>query len=143
MEHELLSAPPFVAVSRSTPPLHVTVVGDNARTIESLREYLTAAGVDFQSMRRLPENTADLALGDAVVIFPDEFETQTVLETVEAMQREHPKLQLLLVTSLPQRYQAQAVIDGAQPPMLLPKPAFGWAILDAIRASSSSTGESS
>ncbi len=87
-------------------------------------------------MQCLPKVAANQTLGEAVVLFPDEFETAEVLMTIEALQREHPLLRLLLVTNSPQRYRDRRVVEGVRPPLPLAKPAFGWSILDAIRASS-------
>jgi hypothetical protein len=115
--------------------LHVTIVGENAKTVEGLRRYLTSAGVDSEAMRQLPGPATPAQLGDALVIFPDDFDTSAVLSIVENVQRFRPQLQLLLVTSTPQRYQHRQVSDKAPPPIVLSKPAFGWSILDAIRDS--------
>lgn len=123
-------------------PLRVTVVGESAKTIESMRRYLSAAGVNSGAMRELPRTSTLSQLGDALVIFPDEFDTSAVLATIENVQRLRPQLRLLLVTSAPQRYQDRQSSDNALPPILLPKPAFGWSILDAIRAAASSDEES-
>jgi hypothetical protein len=125
-----------------TESLRVTVVGDNVRTIESLREYLAAAGVESRATRSLSESVTGQTNVDALVIFPDEFGTNEVLCTIEALQKKHPKLQLLLVTSAPRSYQGSRLMDVERPPILLPKPAFGWSILDAVRTASSAEGES-
>jgi hypothetical protein len=116
-------------------PLRVTIVGENAKTIESLRRYLTSAGVDSEAMQQLPGPAALAQLGNTLVIFPDDFDTSAVLAIVENVQRLRPPLQLVLVTSTPQRYQHRPVGDQAPPPIVLSKPAFGWSILDAIRDS--------
>ncbi len=121
---------------------YVTVIGDHARTIEGLRQYLNAAGVYSVVMRQLPDRTTDLALGIAVIIFPDDFETQEVLATIEALQQRNPRLWLLVVTSFPRNFQVTRLMDRARPPIIMPKPAFGWSILDELRAISSTEGES-
>jgi hypothetical protein len=123
-------------------PLRVTVVGENAKTVESLRSYLTAAGVDSDVLQQLPDVAMLARLGDALVLFPDDFDTSAVVSALENVQRLRPQLRLLLVTSAPQRYQRRQPSDTAQPPILLPKPAFGWSILDAIRDSVSRNEES-
>jgi hypothetical protein len=131
-----------VAINRKG-PLRVTVVGESAKTIESMRRYLSAAGVNSEAMQQLPKTSTLSQLGDALVIFPDEFNTGAVLSTIENVQRLRPRLQLLLVTSAPQLYQDRPSSNSAPTPILLPKPAFGWSILDAIRASASANEESS
>src|SRR5512145_1433009 len=112
-------------MDRSAPAesLRVTVIGDNVRTIESLREYLTAAGVESRATRSLSESMTGQTRVDALVIFPDEFGANEVLCTVETLQKKHPKLQLLLVTSAPRSYQSSRLMDAERPPILLPKPA--------------------
>ena len=133
------------AVAAVTDPktmvLRVTIVGENTRTIESLQRYLISVGVESLVMRQLPDGTAVAALGDALVVFPDDFNANAVLATIKKLQQSCPLLQLLLVTSAPQRFQDLRTKD-ARPPILLAKPAFGWAILDAVRASAVSREES-
>lgn len=113
--------------------LRVTVVAGSAKTIQGLLAYLSDAGVNSDALKQLPEPSAVEQLGDALVIFPDDFEPSTVLSTVESVQTLRPRVRLLLITSAPQRYQLRGTIDRVQPPILLPKPAFGWSILDTIR----------
>jgi hypothetical protein len=114
--------------------LRVTVVGDNAQTIEGLRRYLTSAGVETRATRILSDELVTLP-ADAMVIFPDEFRTDDVLRTVESLQEKFPQLRLLLVTSSPRSYLGARLVDAEVAPIILPKPAFGWSILDAIRES--------
>jgi hypothetical protein len=142
MERHLLVAARNLAPTCET-PLRVTVVGENAKTVESLRSYLTAAGVDSDALQQLPDVASLARMGDALVLFPDDFDTSAVLSTLENVQRLRPQLQLLLVTSAPQRYQRRQPSHTTQSPILLPKPAFGWSILDAIRDSVSRYEESS
>jgi hypothetical protein len=120
--------------------LRVTVIGDNAQTIEGLRRYLSSAGVESQATRILSEGTVNLPDVDAMVIFPDEFRTDEVVTSVETLQKERPQLRLLLVTSSPRSYLGTRLMDVELPPIILPKPAFGWSILDAIRESFSTEG---
>lgn len=130
-----------MAPRSSAENLRVTVVGDHAQTIEGLRRYLSAAGLEARATRSLSEGTANPTASDVLVIFPDEFRTEEVLETIEALQKGYPELKLLLITSTPQHYQTSRLMDAAQSLILLPKPAFGWSILDAIRAPQSMVEE--
>ncbi|HEY5955804.1 MAG TPA: hypothetical protein VIV60_04590 [Polyangiaceae bacterium] len=112
----------------------VTIIGDNSKTVEGLEQYLGAAGLRPRSMRQLPEAIDETELGDVVVLFPDEFETALVLSAVETMQKHYPRLRLLLVTSTPRTYESRFAVESAPNPIVLPKPAFGWSIVDAIRS---------
>jgi hypothetical protein len=121
----------------STAALAVTIIGDNSKTVEGLAQYLSASGLHPRSLRRFPDAIESADLGDVLVLFPDEFETALVLSSVETLQRHQPRLRLLLVTSAPRTYELRVVADSAPKPVVLPKPAFGWSIVDAIRAEAS------
>ena len=119
---------------RNTPQrtLHVTIVAVNAETLDGLQGYLSLAGLDAHGTRRLGE------LGrrpcSAVVFFPDEFSRTTVLRELLRLRREHPTVLPLLVTSEPQRYCGIHEPSGeALQPVVIPKPAWGWTILEAIQ----------
>jgi hypothetical protein len=71
----------------------------------------------------------------AAVLFPDDFSDEEVVTLVKRLRRTRPRLLSLIVTREPQRFHDVAKPDGRSlPPIMLPKPSFGWDILDAIRA---------
>jgi hypothetical protein len=73
----------------------------------------------------------------AAVLFPDDFEYEEVIALVRQLRRARPRLFLLIVTRHPQHFHDVVKPDGRSlPPVILPKPSFGWDILDAIRAQS-------
>jgi len=114
------------------PAVHVTIVAATAETLDGLQGYLSLAGLDARGTRHLGE------LGrkpcSAIIFFPDEFSPSTVLRELTRLQREHPRILPLLVTSEPQRYSGVADAGGkALRPVVIPKPAWGWAILEAIQ----------
>lgn len=117
------------------PPLHVAVVADNPETVGDLHEYLTDAGIAVDPTRAL-RAAADLAASvSAVVMFPDDYEETAVMANIAALRSARPRLLILLVTSAPQRLGSAAGPDGeTTQPLLLPKPAFGWSILEVVRA---------
>lgn len=113
--------------------LHVTVVANNPQTLDGLHDYFERVGVESSGTRRLQlpvhENQTT-----AVVLFPDDYETDDVQRFIGAVRRGHAQLLLVLITSAPQ--QLGAAIEPNESsllPLVLPKPAFGWTILDAIR----------
>jgi hypothetical protein len=70
-----------------------------------------------------------------MVLFPDDFGPSDVEARLLALRRARPKLLIVVVTRAPQNLGAALVPDGRSVlPLVLPKPAFGWTILDAIRA---------
>jgi len=119
---------------RSPTSLHVSIVSSNPETVNGLRAYLRSAGVPSHGARAL----RDLALvapawASAIVLFPDDFPDDEVTALLDALRAARPRLLSLLVTRAPQRFRAVVGAD-ALPPVVLPKPSFGWDILDAIRA---------
>jgi hypothetical protein len=113
--------------------IDVSVVASNVETVASLRQYLTGAGVSSQPALALHDPIG--ALANAVVIFPDDFELAAVVAWLQAIRQTRPRLLIVLVTGTPQHFRAAVSPDGTSlPPVVLPKPAFGWTILDAIRA---------
>lgn len=116
-------------------PLCVKVVADSPETIDGLRDYLTHAGVVSHGARELCGAEAVPAEITAVVLFPDELPTEVVEATVLGWRSARPELLIVVVTTTPQAYRAALAPDGrSYPPVVLPKPVFGWALLDSIRA---------
>jgi hypothetical protein len=71
----------------------------------------------------------------AAVIFPDDFADEDVVALMRRLRRTRPRLFSLIVTREPHRFVDVVKPDGRSlPPLMLPKPSFGWDILDAIRA---------
>jgi hypothetical protein len=92
---------------------YVTVVANNPQTLEDLYSYFTQVGVTSNGTRELDAAALTPAGGTALVLFPDEFEQADVEAAILALRRARPKLLIV--------------------PRVLPKPAFGWTILDAIQ----------
>jgi hypothetical protein len=115
--------------------LKVTVIGHNAGTVEALRRYLDGAGATSSASRTLAATRTITGSTAAVIVFPDEFAAQDVVASVLALRTAHPSVLVMLVTSVPQSFAAAMASDGRSvPPLTLPKPAFGWTIVDVIRA---------
>lgn len=114
---------------RQPPGLSVVVVSNNAETIDGLQRYLRDAGITT-SVTRVVERTCDLvaAARCAVILFPDDFPETKVRAMLASLKRLRPSAVQVLVTGNLQRFAGSA---GA---LVLAKPAFGWTILDAIRA---------
>ena len=115
--------------------LSVTVIADNPKTTDGLRVYLSDAGLAPHASNALADACSLPKATFAAVIFPDEFEVDEVVSRLLELRAARPRLLILLVTSTPQRFLSALIPDGrSRPPTVLPKPAFGWTILDAIRA---------
>jgi hypothetical protein len=114
--------------------LYVTIIADNRETVDGLQGYLQRAGVASHSTRALGDSSMIPPASTAVVLFPDDFGGADVALRISSLRRARPGLQLVLVTSDRQRLSPALGSDPRSPlPIVFPKPAFGWDILDAIR----------
>lgn len=108
----------------------VAVIARRREARDELLAYFDGAGLPAHGM----DAPGKLASGvTEVVLFPDDFTAADVAAAVPRLCR--PQILVVLVTSEPQRYAALlAPTDGARPPLTMAKPAFGWMLVDAIRA---------
>ncbi len=117
----------------SAPPC-VAIVADNPDTADGLQAYLENAGLATHALRALHDASAVPRSTGALVLFPDELDADVVVERLTSLRATRPQLLVLVVTSSPQRLRPALEPDGRSLlPLVLPKPAFGWTILDAIR----------
>jgi hypothetical protein len=118
---------------RATGLKQVAIVSANPETLDGLQSYLHGAGVDARGTRRL-EDCAELSTPAtvAVVLFPDDFSRDKVVTTVVALCARGPTILQVLVTGHPKTF--EAVGQGRRNVLVVPRPVWGWTILDAIRA---------
>jgi DNA-binding NarL/FixJ family response regulator len=114
-------------------PLRVTIVSSNPETLDGLQAYLRQAGVDARGTSEIESGVALEPYPCAVVFFPDEFPAGDVLREVARLHRERPRLLVVIVTRDPRAFTETIDPRGRVPTVVVPKPVWGWAILDAIR----------
>jgi hypothetical protein len=115
-------------------PLHVAIVSKSPDTLGGLAAYLQDAGATTVGTHEV-ENSVLLGAGAAAIVaFPDDFDWEAGVAALSACLRTHPHALLVLVTNAPQRFAAVSWPDRGVTPLVMPKPAWGWTILDAIRA---------
>jgi hypothetical protein len=117
-------------------PTFVTIVSNNPETLDGLHRYLEHAGVHAYSTRAIHDlDMVAPMVANAIVIFPDDFAEAAVVALLRELRRRRPRLLLLLVTRAPNQFRhVLHAGDRARAAVILPKPSFGWDILDAIRA---------
>ena len=124
--------------TRPTSPtaVYVSIVSNNPDTIDGLQLYFKGAGIPSHCTRTITDiEMVAPSVVTATVLFPDDFATEKVLALIRDLRRSRPRVFALLITCEPQRYRAVVEANGLSlPPLVLPKPSFGWDILDAIRA---------
>ena len=119
---------------QAAPSPRVVVVSENPETVDGLQTYFVGVGITAQSACSLEATSSLPERTTAVVFFPDGFGAEDVIGRVQALHKKRPRLLLLLVTRDPRRF--SAALAGGRPNtplVVLPKPAFGWTIVDAIR----------
>jgi hypothetical protein len=112
----------------------VVVVCENPETVDGLQTYFFGVGIPAESARSLEATRSLPKQTTALVVFPDGFRATEVIERVLALQVKWPRLLQLLITSEPRRFSAALQREGSSASLLvLPRPVFGWTIVDAIR----------
>lgn len=114
-----------------TKQVSVAVVSDNVETLDGLCEYLRRSGVAAVGTRSWNDPVVQQAR--AVVGFPDDFETEGTLEAVARLSRIRPTQLQVLVTRQPKTFEPLSKLRTSRAPIVIPKPAWGWSILDALR----------
>jgi hypothetical protein len=115
-------------------PLAVAIIAANEGTRDGLRSYFREAGVRVAG--GAGELCAELlAVGaTGLVLFPDDFAEADVLSYLRAARARRPLLALVTLTRYPQRWHHATTRDGrALELIVLPRPSFGWTIVDALR----------
>ena len=121
-------------MAQSAPAPRVVVVSENPETVDGLQTYFVGVGIAAQSMRSLDATASLPERTTAVVVFPDGFGAEDVIGRVQTLHKKRPRVLLLLVTGDPRRFSAALAADRHDAAfVVLPKPAFGWTIVDAIR----------
>jgi hypothetical protein len=114
-------------------PIQVTIVTANAETFDGLQAYLSLRGLAARNAGQLGE--LDAKSCSAVIFFPDEFLLKDVLHELRRLRQGQPRVLVLVVTREPERYVEVVNAEGiGRAPVVIPKPVWGWTILDAIRA---------
>src|SRR5579871_4319023 len=114
--------------SREHERVSVAVVSDNAETLDGLERYLCDAGIAARGTRSLDQAWEMVTPSRSVVVlFPDDFPTIRVFAALAALRRRRPSALPVIVTKDHRRF---ASAEGA---VVIPKPVWGFAILDAVR----------
>jgi hypothetical protein len=118
-----------------SPDLEVAIISDNPETLDGLREYLDGVGITTYGSRQLAAPQLMSRPLAAVVLFPDDFLTGDVFDLVTRLLRARPNVRALIVTADPRRYEPLVALSSVSAvPIIIPKPAWGWTILESIRA---------
>ena len=121
-----------------TPVQNVLVVSSSAETREGLHAYFSQTGLAVVTRRTL-NMVADLPGSlQAIVVFPDDFAAHEAVAYLSTIRSRRPELTMVIVTREPLAYTTDGTPLRA---IVLPRPAFGWTILDAIRGALHASSE--
>ena len=110
---------------------HALIVCRNAGTSAGLRNYFDHAGIRA-TVTDLLDVPADRSPFTAVVMFPDEFPEQGATVGLRMLARKLPHAWIVVVTRHTSRFQALVAIIASKRLFVLPRPVWGWALLDRI-----------
>lgn len=134
LEHRLRCDHSHMAEPPSGTDPSVAVVAENPETVDGLAAYLLRSGVRSKGSCTVDQLAELASSAAAVVLFPDEFGPDEMVRAIQSLRRSQPMLFILLVTRDPHRFAPAIRGDGKSvAPVVLPKPSFGWTILDALR----------
>jgi hypothetical protein len=122
--------------SRGLPPdTSCLVVAESRETTDSLHDYLTKVGICTRTERTLDDAVLLSGQFKIILLFPDDFSQSELRGFEHAVCKQQPSALMVLVTSNPVRVRLTLQEAGrAAAPIILVKPAFGWTIIDTIRA---------
>lgn len=112
----------------------VGVLASRRETRDTLARYLSESGFRADCLTRLSDDDLRPS-ARAVVVFPDDFEIAAVRRFLDGLRRRRPDVLIVVVTRAPAVLEpAVRARDGATTPVLLPRPPFGWSIVDVLRS---------
>ena len=112
---------------------HVVIFSANPETLDGLEAYLCSVGFQAKGRRQLDASSGLTSASTlAIVLFPDDFPWDAVIATVGALAAKSTSTLRVLVTGEPKKY--EHLIAGRKNFVVVPRPIWGWTILDAIRS---------
>jgi hypothetical protein len=109
------------------------IVGGDAELLGQLRDYLSRAGVHARATRQL-DDAWRRGSAEAVVLFPDDFEAGEVTDGLSRLLTRSPCPRVILVTAGPRLFEPLIdCLDAREFLVIVPKPVWGWVILDLLR----------
>lgn len=110
----------------------VALVATNPETLDGLQAYLRAAGLSARCVREIETCFRHSGAGPtAFVIFPDDFAWESVTAALDDGDKHRQDALRIVVTAQPKRLESRGQSEHV---VIVPRPAWGWTILDAIRA---------
>lgn len=111
----------------------IGVVASRRETRDGLARYLRETGFQADELTALDARDLDDD-ARALVVFPDDFELRAVRRFVQALRSARPRVLIVVVTRAAVVLErVLAPEDDTTTPVILPRPPFGWSIVDVLR----------
>jgi hypothetical protein len=117
---------------RAAPQIVVAVLASSRSTRDELAAYLQTTG--FRAEPHTALDAEALGRARALVLFPDDFAMEVVQTFLRSLGRTRPGIVIVVITSA--RTELEPTLDrwaGRATPTVLPKPPFGWSIVETLR----------
>jgi hypothetical protein len=124
--------------SPAQPRQRIGIIASNPHTASSLRSYLEEAGLEVLIVTG-PRRLAEMADLHALIVFPDDYPLSALLPMIDFLRRARSRPRLVVITRAPDRLAALSQRFGKIVPVVMARPAFGWAILDVLRGRAQGT----
>ena len=118
----------------------LTLVSNDPDTLWGVRDYLTRSGASLSSTSRLEHASETANDADAIVLFADDYPHDAVVNTVAGLSS---RLVVIITGHSHEFERLRARRDLRTRVIVLPRPTWGWMLLDAVRVGTSDEPEGS
>lgn len=115
----------------------LTLVSNDPDTLWGVRDYLARSGASLSSTSRL-EHASEASDVDAIVLYADDYPHDAVVSTIARMSS---RLVVIITGHSGDFEPLRARRDLRTRVIVLPRPTWGWMLLDAVRAGTSDDPE--
>jgi len=112
----------------------LTLVSSDPDALWGVRDYLTRSGASLSSTSRLEHASEDASDADAIVLFADDYPHEAVVSAVAGFSS---RLVVIITGRSNEFDQLRARQDLRTRVIVLPRPTWGWMLLEAVRAGTS------
>jgi hypothetical protein len=116
----------------------LTLVSSDPDALWGVHDYLTRSGASLSSTSRLEHASEKASDADAIVLFADDYPQEEVVDTIARLSS---RLVVIVTGRGSEFQQLRARRDLRTRIIVLPRPTWGWMLLDAVRAGTSDDPE--
>lgn len=109
----------------------LAIVSTDRETLDGVKEYFERAGARVRTTSRLDEASDATEGAEAVVFFADDYPAE---EGITFLSQLSARLVIVVTAKLAEFNAGRSSWRQARPVVVLSRPAWGWVLLDAVRA---------